>query len=475
MSASEPTPGVRITTGIRPWQILQQGADGVADLPLGGTWERVRLSAEVPIAFTVVAEGRVRIRARLAEESSGASVVPWQDCAVLEDGSWSTVLRDVPAGGLYRVETTMEYEGWDGLSATRGDVVHGVGVGDVFVVAGQSNAAGRAKDPVEDGPELGVHQFRNDGSWALAMHPLNETTDAVHRGHYENHNPGHGPALRFAKQLRRELGYPIGLVMSAYGGAPLRWWNPEQNGELTRNMLEMVAAAGGGVRGIVWYQGEADGFEEAGEDYLERFGAWVRAVRSALDDPALPIFTVQLNRCTSPTTLERDRAWGQVREAQRRAGHQIPGVYTVPAGDLALYDFIHLSAAGNLVLGERLARVASSVLAGRRHLWQAPEPVAAVRRGPAAVALTFAPIVNWINDFDLVGEALPFEAEDADGLVAVRSHRVDGSTFELEFARSLGEGAVVHGMWRMAGADPVPSDCMRLPLMSFYGLPIEES
>ena len=91
-----------------------------------------------------------------------------------EDSRWH-VAFDVPAGGLYRVETYMEYEGWDGLSSTRGDMVHNIGVGDVFVAAGQSNAAGRAKDPIEDGPELGVHLLRPSGRWDLATHPLGET------------------------------------------------------------------------------------------------------------------------------------------------------------------------------------------------------------------------------------------------------------------------------------------------------------
>ena len=112
----------------------------------------------------------------------------------------------------------MEYQGWDGLSSTRGDMIHNIGVGDVFVVAGQSNAAGRAKNPVEDAPELGVHLLRDSGVWDLATHPLGETTGSVHQGHFENHNPGHTPWLHFAKLLKRELGYPIGIVMSAYGG-----------------------------------------------------------------------------------------------------------------------------------------------------------------------------------------------------------------------------------------------------------------
>jgi len=84
----------------------------------------------------------------------------------------------------------MEYQGWDGLSSTRGDMIHNIGVGDVFVVAGQSNAAGRAKNPVEDAPELGVHLLRDSGVWDLATHPLalsirdtlRTTTPAIRRG-----------------------------------------------------------------------------------------------------------------------------------------------------------------------------------------------------------------------------------------------------------------------------------------------------
>ncbi|MEZ4628259.1 MAG: sialate O-acetylesterase [Eubacteriales bacterium] len=88
----------------------------------------------------------------------------------------------------------MEYEGWDGLSTTRGDMVHHVGVGDVFVIAGQSNAAGRAKDPIEDAPEIGVSLLRDSGKWDLAAHPLGETTGSVHLGHFEPQPRSHALA-----------------------------------------------------------------------------------------------------------------------------------------------------------------------------------------------------------------------------------------------------------------------------------------
>ena len=184
-----------------------------------------------------------------------------------------------------------------GYRVTCPAMVHNLGVGDIFVVAGQSNAAGRSKNTIEDSPELGVHLLRDSGVWALATHPLGETTGSVHIGHFENHNPGHTPWLHFAKLLKRELGYPIGLVMSAYGGAPLRWWNPEENGSLHCNMLEQLADYRIHPKAVLWYQGEAEGYENAAESYLARFTQYVAALRRDLAQPDLPVITVQVNRC----------------------------------------------------------------------------------------------------------------------------------------------------------------------------------
>ena len=261
--------GVTITGGVSPWQIFQQDANGVAAIHLTGVCHRIRLSQELPLTFTPIESGHVTVKARVALESSGENIIPWTVCSVTDDSAWEITFPAVPAGGSYRIETYMEYDGWDGLSCTRGDMVHNVGVGDVFVVAGQSNAAGRAKDPVDDPPEIGVHLLRNSGKWDLATHPLGDTTASVHTGHFENHNPGHTPWLHFAKILKRELGYPIGIVMSAYGGAPLRWWNPEENGALTKNMLEQLNEYDLHPKAMLWYQGEAEGFENSAETYFD--------------------------------------------------------------------------------------------------------------------------------------------------------------------------------------------------------------
>lgn len=466
--------GVTIAGGAAPWQIFQQNARGVAPIRLWGRYRRVRLSQELPLTFTAVEVGRATVQVRVALESSGEDIVPWTACCVTDAGDWSVELPEVPAGGPYRIETYMEYEGWDGLSCTRGDMVHNVGVGDVFVIAGQSNAAGRAKDPVDDPPELGVHLLRPSGRWDLATHPLGETTGAVHTGHFENHNPGHTPWLHFAKILKRELGYPIGLVQCAYGGAPLRWWNPAENGALTENMLEMLQEYDLHPKAVLWYQGEAEGFEGSAETYGARFAAFVEDVRARLGQPELPFITFQLNRMYTPCDEAVDRQWGMVRQAQRDAMYRMQRVYTLPSLDVAMYDFIHNGAAGNLLLGERAARCALAELYGRARDWRAPEAARAVRVKPDTVELTFSRIRNWLNPYELPAGKLPFEAEDADGLVAVSAYETGRDRLTLTFARPLGSGAVLHGAWRADPGGPMPWDCMRLPVLAFYGLPIEE-
>lgn len=466
--------GVTITHGAVPWQIFQQGPNGTASIRIGGKYHLARLSQELPLQFSSVPHVKTTVKARIASVSNGESVIPWTECTVMDHENWEIAFSNVPAGGLYRIETYMDYEGWDGLSCTRGDIIHNIGVGDVFVIAGQSNAAGRAKNPVTDEPELGVHVLRASAQWELATHPLSETTRAKYRGHYENHNPGHSPWLHFAKRLKSTLGYPIGLVPCAYGGAPLRWWNPEENGALFANMMKILKEYKLRPKAVLWYQGEAEGYENSAETYLKRFQAFVDQTRATLDLPTLPFLTVQLNRCLEKSNGTLDRQWGIVREAQRQAAHLLKHVTVVPTTDLALYDFIHNASESNLVIGERCARAALSECYGRDTDWMAPEPESIIQTAPDTIAVRFSRIRNWINTFELPASLLPFEAEDETGLAEPKTYKISGNCLTITLNRPLGSEARLHGAWRMNPGMAIPCDCMRMPMLSFYGIPIEQ-
>ena len=198
----------------------------------------------------------------------------------------------------------------------------------------------------------------------------------------------------------------------------------------------------------------------------------MRATRAALDSPELPFFTVQINRCMENPGEALDRQWGMVREAQRQAMYALENVAVVPSADLALYDFIHNAAEGNLVVGERCARAALAMCYGRETDWMAPEPESARKTAPDTVELRFSRVRNWLNPFDVPAALLPIEAEDGDGLAAPVSYKTGRDTLTVTFGRPLGEGARLHGAWRMNPGAAIPGDCMRLPMLSFYGFPI---
>lgn len=464
--------GACITSGAQDWQVFQQ-TGGFSDIALAGTWTRHRLEFEPPLVFRPVAEGGVRVRARMVHEENGRVIAGWQDGDVRDDGSWQLTLCGIPAGGPYRLETDMHYDGCDGLSVTRGDTLHFLGVGDIFVIAGQSNAAGRAREPVYDPPSHQVRQVRANGQWGMATHPLADETSAVFVGHYANANPGHSPFIAFAKQLSRALGYPIGLVMTAYGGAPLRWWNPRENGALFDEMRSITEAYCPKVRGILWYQGEADAMELTGDTYLERFSEFVASARAAFSCPSLPFFTVQLGRITNSASAQLDLHWAYVREAQRKAAESLENVYVLPAIDLPLCDHVHLSAGGNLTLARRLADCALGELYGAPIAWRAPQVADAKACPDGRLLLTFSPIHAKLFLFYANADNLPFAMEDEEGLTSPVEYEENGTDqLFLTFARPAKPGNRLHGAWEGNPPGHVPADLDRQPMLAFYGMAI---
>jgi hypothetical protein len=365
----------------------------------------------------------------------------------------------------------------------RGDMRHHIGVGDVFLIAGQSNATGYAKDLGIDPLELGVHVFRANGKWTLATHPLNDGTDSVFPANMEPANPAHSPYLLFAKRVKKAVGYPIGLVAGAFGGSSLSAWNPVEDGVLYRNVLAMIQMQGmGQIRGVLWHQGCADARPSLCDSYLDRFTSFVNALRKDLNQPELPFFTVQLNRLISGCpTQEEDRAWGIVREAQRQAAHSIPHVYVTPSNDGRLSDFVHNGTAANLAIGERMARqVLQHLHAGKLPCF-APEIRCARKIAGDQIELMFNNVVGTLYLFE--GDARygrtpvssrysPFSVEDEAGTNPIKECMpLAKESILVTTSRPLVGRTKIHGAHQANPADYLPTDIeSQLPMLSFYGV-----
>ncbi|MSR81807.1 MAG: sialate O-acetylesterase [Candidatus Latescibacteria bacterium] len=451
--------GAIIDQGPSDWQIIQQDASGFGALSLKGRWIHPE-------------PGRVEVR--LVREDTGIAVCDWQPATTQADHTWSAEITQIPAGGLYRLETRLNHQGnLAGEWSIRGDTRHFLGVGDLWIIAGQSNSAGYGRGPYHDPPELGVHLFRNSEQWALATHPMNDATDTRHPVNREGGNPGHSPYLHFGRILLQELGHPVGLVQTALGGSPLSAWNPAQGqAVLYENMVQCAKKVGGRVRGVLWYQGESDaGTEADATSYAQRFAQTVAAWRQALGDSQLPVLTVQLNRVFQVADEGSHRRWTQVREAQRQVARTDKRIAVVPALDLPLSDLIHISPAGNLLLGERLARAALGLVHSKTIEYRAPDLQAASRVDAQTIELHFAPVTSRMDSLDLTSHS--FRVEDAEGEVPVAQVVFSqDARIQLKLSRPLSGKAQVHGGW---GYSPttVPADMERfIPMLGFYGVPV---
>lgn len=460
--------GVLIEKGPMNWQIIQQ-TQGEADIHISGTYIRQP---------KVKDEWDCWVYARVVREDTGDPVVPWKKAELLPENRWNTVLCRVPAGGLYRIETCLAYSGndWNMEWGVRGDIIHHVGVGDLYLIAGQSNSKGYGREPVNDPPELGIHVFRHNGSWDLATHPLGDSTGILHDSAQDAANTGHSPYLNFAKILKHRLGYPIGLVQTSKGGSPLSEWNPDENGSLYRAMLDFAERTGGKFKGVLWYQGCSDAWEGTCDTYYERFTNVVSSVRTALKDEQLPFLTCQLNRLTGKNEAQLDMHWGKLREAQRQAARNIAKVYIVPTLDLGLSDGIHNNSAGNMELGRRLAKVALQELYGIAGQCHAPNIKSAVRLSADQIQLEFDNIYVKLDNRGADVKRLPFIIENnKESYYVVEYHICDRNKIILTLDRPLEGECFIHGASEKNPEVFVPFDMgTHLPMLAFYHVKVEE-
>jgi len=157
--------------------------------------------------------------------------------------------------------------------------------------------------------------------------------------------------------------------------------------------------------------------------------------------------------------------------------HTIPGVAVVPSLDLPLSDAIHLSSAGNLVLGERAAKAVLGAFYLKGNKYRAPEPVSAIRDGEGRIRVTFDPVTECMNGFALLPELAPFVAERSDGLrlVPVAVDYSGKNEVLLAFESDPGSGCHLHGAFRVNPYPVLPIDeGTRLPMLSFFGFRVDD-
>lgn len=158
---------------------------------------------------------------------------------------------EIPAGGWYSFEMVAKE---DGQEVATKKIDH-VGVGEVFVSAGQSNSTNNGETPLKTESRM-VSTFDGE-SWRLADDPQPGAFDNTRGGSFY-------PSL--GDLLYEKLKVPIAFSVTGMGGSSVSEWHA--GGSLFAWMQDRIERIGLlGFRAVLWHQGEADASTTADDYY----------------------------------------------------------------------------------------------------------------------------------------------------------------------------------------------------------------
>jgi neutral ceramidase len=282
----------------QPYQVIQR--TGVAP---GAGYAPVMVRCELPQGVER-AHWEFRVITQAAEPPIASD---WTQLTPKIEGTIFETTARVAAGGWYRLE----------LRGRANDVtvavgaVEPIGVGEIFVVAGQSYATNCNDDRMKVAdPQARVVAFDSvKATWVVANDPQ-PAPDGSDGGSI-------WPPLGDA--LVRELRVPVGFVNVAVGGTSSTQWLPD--GKLHPRLVQAGRALGR-FRAVLWQQGESD---VIGKTTIERYVANLTTIRetSAKAWGAEPPWL--LAKSTHHPTVYRDpegegRIRGAIDELLKRPG-----------------------------------------------------------------------------------------------------------------------------------------------------------
>ncbi len=449
---------IRFTTSPDDNQVLQRTSDRGVDIQLAGAASGKKVNGK-------------DVEARLTG-ADGAALpgFDWTILSRVDKQRWGGALKLVPVGGPYRLEVRLQ--GTDSSLS-----VANLLVGDLWVLAGQSNMEGHGDLVDVEQPSPLVHSFDMSDHWEIAEEPLHTTVSAADPVHWPlnaqhqperlqgqaletykaNRKKGAGLGLPFAVEMVARTGVPVGLIPCAHGGTTMEEWNPalkDRGGDsLYGAMYRRVQAVGGRVKGILWYQGESDATPKYSAAFLARFESFVKAVRTDFQQPNLPFYYVQIGRHIDNSNVED---WDRIQLAQVRAEGEIPHSGMVAAVDLQLDDNIHIATQDLKRLAHRLVnRVCLDLfprVKGFGSMKPGPHPVDAVY-SPGVVKVNFSGVNGRLKS---EGPLSGFSIRDAKGewLPLIYKTKVDpaeASTVSLYVQGKVPEDAT---LWYGFGKDP---------------------
>ena len=258
--------------------------------------------------------------------------VGWSDSPVTvsagTQGTWKTEIKTPDAGGPYNIHI----KGFNEL------VIKNVLIGEVWLCSGQSNMEWTAQAGITNGAE----EIKNADYPEIRLFTVYQSTSLCPQEHFTGEWKESSPetmksfsaiAYLFAKKLYKELGVPVGVINSSWGGTPAEAWMPEetiQKDDFLREAAAKQKPVPWGpvetarifnsmiypmipfrIAGVLWYQGEANTINAYA--YKELLSGLIISWREKWNYD-FPFYYAQI----APYKYENPFEGVEVREAQRK-------------------------------------------------------------------------------------------------------------------------------------------------------------
>jgi hypothetical protein len=261
------------------------------------------------------------IRLRAFKEATGQSVVQDQRLDLTENPN-PVLNLSIPGGGWYRVEIT--YHDTTGRISEIG-YSNPFGVGEVFVVAGQSNSTNCGSTPIRPSSDLVVS---TDGQrWQFGEDPQIGTNDFSLCS-----NGSSWPSA--GDELVRQLQVPVAFASTGYSGTSVAEWLPGATKGLygfTLNRMRQLGARG--FRAVLWHQGETDVYAETTQAvYAERLMTIIRQSHRDLGSE-IPWIVAQAAWCRQIPEYNKPQFETPITAAQASLPRTYPFVFAGPNTD----------------------------------------------------------------------------------------------------------------------------------------------
>ncbi|MBD1424168.1 sialate O-acetylesterase [Sphingobacterium arenae] len=341
------------------------------------------------------------------------------------NGSWKLSVVSIKAGGPYQIKIS------DGEEMILDNVL----LGEVWLCSGQSNM------------EMPVKGFRNQPTLHSADILLDADNPQIRLIRYDktlSRTPQYDAkstswqisdaqsakefsavGYQFAQELQRKLNVPIGMIMSTWGGTKIEAWMPEKalksfpdikipdiadTAKITKNDPSVLYNAmvnpflGYGIKGVLWYQGEAN--RSNYKQYDELMETMVKSWRKAWDIGEWPFYYVQI----APFKYDSTDESAFLREAQWKASTQIPNAGMVVSIDVGAENFIHPP--DKTTISKRLVYWAMGNTYGMKGLAFATPVYKSHKINKDAVTISFSHAENGLTSFGKNLSAFEIAGED---------------------------------------------------------------